>query len=73
MEPTTELLVCALVIEGCIINGRALAELPKMESYARTMSKIIDKIEEEVVDLRRKNAELRDKNTQLMQEAKPWK
>ena len=75
MEPTTELHIwwCALVIQGYIIHGRALEELPKIETYAKRMNNIIDKIEQEVLQLRRENAELIAENQLLLQGEKPWK
>ena len=66
MEPTTELHICALVIQGYILHGRAMEELPKVETYAKRMTNIIDKLEQEVLQLRRENAELIAKKTAVV-------
>ena len=68
MKPTTELHICALVIQGYILHGRAMEELPKIETYAKRMTNIIDKIEQEVLQLRRENAELIAKKQLLLRE-----
>ena len=50
-----------------------MEELPKIETYAKRMTNIIDKIEQEVLQLRRENAELIAKKQLLLQGEKQWK